>query len=447
MIAVIRNAPVAAVLLLIFLGCCAPAYADKKAETETAAEKIPEQTWGIAVGVRSASIIFDADDDVVSSFVPLLFFKGEHFYLDGLEGGVHVYEHDNWQFDVFGRLRFFDIDKQYQNAIQGDTADVGGRITYAFDRGITAGFEFLSDKYGNTQSILEVDHRFSRNGLQVNPFINLRYKDSGFNSRYYGLEWLGNDSLDGGVDAQAGLRLTYHVISNLYLIGWADARWLDQSVRDSPISAQDWEATVFGGIGFSNEKPEQRRSDIGITPYFRLSHCWATPSSIGDILSGTLEDDEFNHQMTSLFYGYPLTDRLFTLPVELYLTSGLAHHYSSEVQAQAQELILAIKAYYTIKLPVRLRLGFAEGFSYITDVSYTERTKSGKRGDETSNLMNYLDFSLDVNVGDLIRSSRLKDLWFGAAVHHRSAIFESAQQFGRISGGSNYPSMYLQYHF
>ena len=62
-----------------------------------------------------------------------------------------------------------------------------------------------------------------------------------------------------------------------------------------------------------------------------------------------------------------------------------------------------------------------------------------------SELMNYLDFSFDVNVGDLFRSERFSRLWLGYSIHHRSSIFESASQFGRIKGGSNYNTIYLQY--
>lgn len=70
-----------------------------------------------------------------------------------------------------------------------------------------------------------------------------------------------------------------------------------------------------------------------------------------------------------------------------------------------------------------------------------------EKGYLPSNLMNYLDFSLDINIGDLFRQEHLTGLYFGYAIHHRSAIFGSASQFGRISGGSNFHTFYLQYHF
>jgi outer membrane protein len=50
-------------------------------------------------------------------------------------------------------------------------------------------------------------------------------------------------------------------------------------------------------------------------------------------------------------------------------------------------------------------------------------------------------------VGDLFSANSMRDMWFGYSLHHRSSIFESSSAFGRISGGSNYNTLYLQYHF
>lgn len=61
--------------------------------------------------------------------------------------------------------------------------------------------------------------------------------------------------------------------------------------------------------------------------------------------------------------------------------------------------------------------------------------------------LDQIDFSLDVNLGDLIQVPALKYTWLGCSIHHRSAIFESASQFGRIKGSNNYNTDYLQFHF
>ncbi len=61
--------------------------------------------------------------------------------------------------------------------------------------------------------------------------------------------------------------------------------------------------------------------------------------------------------------------------------------------------------------------------------------------------MNYLDATLDFNLGEAFGVKQMNGLYFGVGIHHRSSIFETSSSFGRIKGGSNYNSMYLQYHF
>jgi outer membrane protein len=69
-----------------------------------------------------------------------------------------------------------------------------------------------------------------------------------------------------------------------------------------------------------------------------------------------------------------------------------------------------------------------------------------EKGYKPSHLLNYLDFSLDVHLGDIF-GKNLNRLWLGYSIHHRSAIFETSSRFGRIKGGSNYSSVYLQFHY
>lgn len=91
------------------------------------AESAPaEADWGIAVTVRTATIAYETDDESVSSFVPMLFFDNERFFLDGLGGGVKVFKSDTFRVDLFGRMRFVNIPKDLQNEIQADTIDIGG---------------------------------------------------------------------------------------------------------------------------------------------------------------------------------------------------------------------------------------------------------------------------------------------------------------------------------
>jgi outer membrane protein len=89
----------------------------------------------------------------------------------------------------------------------------------------------------------------------------------------------------------------------------------------------------------------------------------------------------------------------------------------------------------------------AEGFSYARRVTYIERVNVESKGNTPSRLLNYLDFSIDLNVGDLLKARSARRLWLGYSIHHRSGIFESGSQFGDIRGGSNYNTVYLQWHY
>lgn len=427
--------------LLILSSVCNPALcADEKRVFE-------EQSWGIGALVRNAEIPFDTDADNVTSFVPMMFFQGETFFMRGIEGGAHLYKHQDWEFNAIGRLRFFDIPAEYQNAVQGDTVDAGFQARRYFSDTSFVDLEMLSDLKGNPYANLTKHWYFQHESWEFMPQIQARYKSASFNSRYFALEDLTGDNIGAGLELSAKVESRYHVGSNFYLLGSVGATLLDDNAYDAAAIEQRWQSELYLGFAFFNDATKAKKASLRNRGYLRVAHGWATPSNIGDILSGNTEKDEFNNQLSSIFYGFPLTDELFSLPLDIYLTPGFVWHWNSEVQGSEQEYVLGIKAYYTINWPLRWRLGVAEGLSYVSDITYIEAAEMEEKGYRSSELMNYLDFSIDVNLGDLIGVKGLEDAWLGYSIHHRSSIFESASQFGRIKGGSNYNTIYLQFDF
>jgi outer membrane protein len=123
-------------------------------------------------------------------------------------------------------------------------------------------------------------------------------------------------------------------------------------------------------------------------------------------------------------------------------------HHESEVQNRGLEWVVALKLYYTFNWrPVVWRFGAAEGLSYVKEIPYVERQSMYEKDYRPSELLNYLDFSLDISLGHLFKVKSIEELWLGCSIHHRSGIFSSSSAFGRVSGGSNYNSIYLQYHW
>lgn len=409
-------------------------------ETSLVAEKV----WGVAAGIRSGTVVFDTGDNLSTGFLPLLYYQGDRFYLDGIEGGIHLYQGERFQFGALARLRFFDAPKDLQNRLQSDAVDWGGQLRYKLTKYSWLDVELLGDPNGRLHGNLRYSGMIERGSLEINPYLNLRIKSADFNNHYYALDWVGYQSINGSTDLQLGSRFRYHVTSNFYLLADVEAGLLDEEVRSAEVVDSNVALSAFVGLGVFNNKKTPPKEQIGIRPWLRLAHGFATPSSIGDILTGTIENDPNHNQLTSIFYGLPLTDEVFGLPLETYLTPGFVYHHSSRVQDAGSEFVIAVKAYYRFKWAVQMRLGLGTGLSWVSDITYQERSNNESKGYMPSNLLHYLDFSFDLNLGDLVRSDNLHRTWLGIGVHHRSAIFETAQQYGRIKGGSNYPMLYLQ---
>ncbi|WP_413113474.1 MipA/OmpV family protein [Thaumasiovibrio sp. DFM-14] len=399
--------------------------------------------WGIAATVRTASIPYATDDNTVSTFLPLLYYKNDYVMLDGTAAALRLFKHGETEVNVLSRMRFVDIPKQIQNEFGGDTADVGVQLRYNIDDRWWVASEFMWDNRSRMHSNLSVSGEIDSGRFEFYPSMSLRYKSADFNQYYFAGDI---SELGSGIEAKVGIDTRYHVYSNLYLLGGAHVTSFDSATRGSPLIDADYQTELFMGFGFFKDK-NKPASSLRHQPYFRVAHGWATPSNIGEILVGDTESDPNNNQLSSLFYGLPIADNLFGFPLEIYLTPGAVWHHKNTDQATGAEYVLAIKAYKTFYWPVTWRVGFAEGLSYVNKITQLEREEMEKKGYKPSKLLNYLDMSIDVNVGSILNKSDLNPLWLGYSLHHRSAIFESASQFGRIKGGSNYNTVYLQWHF
>ncbi|WGW01664.1 MipA/OmpV family protein [Vibrio sp. YMD68] len=421
----------------------------KKPTTKTV---VSEQEWGIAAMTRLASIPYhnDIGDRSVGTFIPMLFFKNDYVFIEGTEFGAYLYKPDDERFElnILARMRFVDIPASTQNRYEGDTGDIGFQLGYRLDDTWTTDFEFMSDSHFNWHSNVTIKGEFESGDWELKPRVTLRYKSKDFNSTYYGFSnYPEGQIVDAGIDATIGIEARYHVISNLYLLGSTAVTRLDSNAYASDAVKDLYQGELYLGFGFFNDKTKAPKTELNNKRYVRVAHGWGTPSNIGDIMKFNVEKDEFNNQLSSVFYGHPLTDELFGIPLDIYLTPGLVHHWSSDVQSSSTEYVAAIKAYYTMNWPTKWRVGVAEGLSYIDNVTYLEGKEMVEKDKVPSNLLNYLDFSFDVNVGDLFNQTDLNNMWVGYSLHHRSAIFEKSSQYGRIKGGSNYNTVYVQFDF
>ncbi len=406
----------------------------------------PGQNWAVGGYMRVATIPFATDiDRTVGSFVPMLWYQGDRWFMRGIWGGFKILERDAYSLNAIGRMRFFDFPKEYQNRVQGTTFMWGMQLKYKpFGKLIYVDMEALSDWQWHYSGVLRLGFDIRGERYVLEPFVKAEYKGQEYNSYFYGLTI---DNIKPGVETSVGVIAGYQVWKNLYLHGSAKLTLLDRAVRNSQLINRDVNAEAFIGFGFTNERQKSAPKSFKSKAFFRLAHGWATPSALAQIIRFNAKKDSANNQITTIFYGHPLSDHLFGLPIDIYFLSGLGWHWGSSTQNNSQEYVIAIKLYYSIPLPVRLRLGAAEGLSYVNEIPSVERGNLEKKDYIPSKLLNFLDFSADINLGDIFGGKTMNSIWLGYSIHHRSAIFETAQQFGRIKGGSNFQCVHMEWHY
>ena len=401
-----------------------------------------QQSWGLGFTLRTANIPFATEEKTVATLIPLIMFENRWVFLHETELGFKFVDDDRWRLSAMGRLHFFDIPAEFQNRVQGDRADWGAQLRYKPWSAGTLDLELLTDRDGHSSQHLRLGQRLAGGRFRADVFGDMSYKTRHYNTTFWGLK---QDSVGGGIDWTAGANAYLHLISSLYVHGAVAATWLSGAVRDAPLVEDDIHWRAFLGVGFSNDRLARDEREITNRGYWRVAQTWGTPSRLGEHPFKTVPDT-MGSKLTTVFYGLPLTDRLFGLPIDIYLHTGAGLHWRNAYQAAAVEVVASIKLLYTVPLPWRLRIGFAEGVSFVNRVPAMETENLARKDYLPSEYLNYLDPSLEINLGDVIPWDPLEDLWLGYTIHHRSAIFKTAQQFGRIKGGSNYPGVSLTWH-
>lgn len=400
--------------------------------------------WGVAMAVRSTTVPFKATEKTSSDVFPLFYYTGERFFLKGDNGGFKLWENDKAGLNAVARHRFLDVPEEYDDAFFGSKVDSGLQFYFKLDDDTQLQFDALSDPSGRMHSQLRLAGDYQHASWRLFPEVELRFTGSKFNTRYYGLD---ATDLDRGLEARARVKGRRQIHGNWHIETKGEVGYLGSEAANSPLIEDRMEWEFYVGLGLFDITENPQASELNAKPYWRVSQGWGTSSDLQNMIFGehkTVDGAEVHS--TAIFYGHPLSDTLFGAPIEMYLTSGVLYHYASNVQDTSLEFALGFKGYYTFDTPWRTRLGIAEGISYADTVTFYEKEELAEKGYKENKLLNYIDVTLDVNVGDMLKSSELEDLWLGTGIHHRSGIFGSSSAFGGISGGTNFSSLYLQWH-
>lgn len=201
---------------------------------------------------------------------------------------------------------------------------------------------------------------------------------------------------------------------------------------------------MFGPLVVAEEQIEKKEKDTGI--YYRIAAGIAADARLNRIVRGdlTLHDDRTG--IIGFEIGKAIVEDFRGWPLDLVAKAGLIRHFERDFQDDFYQFTLSIKVYYKgfpWRDRVDTRFGFAEGLSYAQRIPFIEQADLGE-DENTSHLLNHLDVSLDANIGDLFGQPNLRGCYFGFAVSHRSGVFGLFDIFGRVRGGSNYNTLYVE---
>lgn len=177
---------------------------------------------------------------------------------------------------------------------------------------------------------------------------------------------------------------------------------------------------------------------------FRASIGQVTLSDFSEILLLDWQEHPYDLKVYSVDGGYLLKESYKGLPLDFYLRSSLSYFDENHHQDDVYEMTIYFKAYWNF-LNDKVRFGFGEGLSYTSAVLTTEILEATSEGDTNSKFLNYLDVSIDVDIGKIFSSKELEELYIGWALKHRSGIFGLINNVKR--GGSNYNCVYLEKKF
>lgn len=178
----------------------------------------------------------------------------------------------------------------------------------------------------------------------------------------------------------------------------------------------------------------------------RIAYGKATMSDFSEIMVGNWQGHPKDLYVASFDGGYLLKKEYDGMPLDIYAKAGYSHYDEDGMRPNRHEINAYIKLYWSFEsLDRAVRFGFGEGFSYTSAILYTEWLEATQEKDTNSKFLNYLDVSLDMNLGKITAHKALEGVYVGWALKHRSGIFGLINNVRR--GGSNYNTFYVEITF
>jgi len=426
--------------------------------------------WSLGMGFRNGTFPYVGKDDV-DDLLPLITYNGDSFFIDGTRTGFHLYQSTDWLIGTYASYRFAGFNEEDGMELDGMDRNDGIDGRFAITRQTDFG-NFTLD-YGHDISGAsngwDVDFRwgklFSHGNYRIRPWIGITYEDQKLSNYYYGVK--SDESTPereayntkSSFEMRYGIDMSYRLAQHHYLGFNMQYSELDSTKINSPIVADNGQFSSFASYRYEfNDYQYNPYVNGSITKdltmgewYWRIAAGRHTETTFNKLLrfQEMFKPEERGTGIASIFVGKKIADNFMWLPLEAYVTGGYVRRFEKGLQDNFNEYVLGFKAYFS-KFPwsdnIKTRIGLAEGVSYAAKVPFVEGEHVEAKNRSASKFLNYLDWSIDVSIGDVFKVPKLKECYMGWSVHHRSGIFASSDFFGNVNGGSNVNTLYLQCH-
>lgn len=417
--------------------------------------------WGIGVGGRIESPILK-ETTAFGDTVPLMSYHNPKFYLFGSSLGFHAINESDFKLDLIGQYRFDGYkndDSVYLNGLKGrkNTFDAGISLNYLQNWGELR-FDALADTLGRHKGYeltASYSKQFKLNDFMFEPYLQGTYQSKKLVDYYYGVhsdEVLSDRPLyepKGSFNPQLGLNVRYQLTQNSLLLANFAATSLGNEIKNSPLLKEKTQFSGFLGYHYNFGGYKQNSSNLGLKEntgkwYFRMIGGLGTDTKLNEIIRGKLNTHPDKMAIAGFDVGKAIIEDFQGLPIDFVWKLGYLRHFEKKGREDFNQYNLALKAYYKFDLPVKTRVGIAQGLSYADKIPYLEVSDAKDKPDEVSHWLLHLDVSIDANLGDIFNSKTVDNCFLGFAISHRSGVFGSVELFNRVYGGSNYNSLYLE---
>jgi outer membrane protein len=388
-----------------------------------------------------------------NDFLPLFIYESERFSVSSYRAAL---KYEAAELFVKRRLEGFASDRVPAGLAGAPRRENGTDLGIAWSWRLgpgTAYAELMRDMSDASDgSELRLGYRYEGwwgGRMRLRPYFTAAWRDAKLNNYYYAAPGYEPGA---GVDLELGTTAAYRLNANWQVLGGLALLRTASGVRASPaVEDRSIAPSVTLGLLYSispQPAPPGERKPLILRAYFGAStDCDFLPIITLRCLSRHTQDPT---NIYGFDIGQRLLERVNGWPLDIAGFVGVLQHDERGLQPDSWQVNAYLKAYFygfPWRERLRTRLGLGSGIAYASRIPFSEARDQALRVRDTSKFLLYLDPSVDLNLGDLLRSRSLRDTYVGFGGSHRSGMFGWSRLFNNVNGGSNYLFAYVETSF